>query len=456
MFTFLALLASTALASSHREAPAISLDPAADITDFYMFLSPEDSDKVVFLMNVIPLEPPGGGPNFHRFDDNVLYEIHIDNEGDAQEDISFQFRFETTYQYPETFLYNVGAINDTDNLNIIQSYTVTRVDYDEGTSTILGTGNVAPINVGEASSPAGAYNPEGSSPGSVTRAYIETSGDYRFFAGPRQEGFYVDLERTFDLLNLAYTDNTNTLLGYNVHTMAIEVPATDLTRDGAVPTETNQNRVIAAWTTTSRKSVTVRRGGGLGSFGQRGGWVQVSRLGNPLVNEVVIPIGDKDKFSAGHPSADIQFLSYVQNLLLADYMNAILGTDCPTEHDEGLGLGGREDIILAFLTGHPALGNMPDGYALFGDIPGESGKTFGAFEALRLNLDGSGFGAWPNGRWVEDDVVDTALSAVCGLLIDGTTVPDGVDSTGLTFYSSFPFLGDPWPGDDHPMGFHDR
>lgn len=456
MFTFYALLASQALASSHREAPAISLDPAADITDFYMFLDPEDSTKVVFLMNVIPLEAPGGGPNFHRFDDNVLYEIHIDNEGDGLEDITYQFTFETTYNYPDTFLYNVGAVSTSSNLNITQTYTVTKVDHDTGSATVLGTGKVAPINVGTQSAPSG-YSPMGSSPGSLTKSYIATKGDYEFFAGPRQEGFYVDLERTFDLLNLAGADetaNTNTLLGYNVHTMGIEVPSKDVTRDGNSPSESKQNRVISAWTTTSRRAVTVRRGGGAGSSAERGGWVQVARLGNPLVNEVVIPIGDKDKFNASHPSDDIQFLSYVQDSLLGTYMNAILGTSCPTDVDEGLGIGGREDLILAFLTGFPALGNMADGFSLGGSIPGETGKSFAAYEALRLNLDGSGFGQWPDGRNPDDDVVDTALSAVCGLLYDGTTVSDGVDDSGLYYYTEFPFLGDPWSGDNHPAGYH--
>jgi len=458
MFTFFALFASQALASSHREAPAISLDPAADITDFYMFLDPADSSKVVFLMNVIPLEPPGGGPNFHRFDDNVLYEIHIDNEGDGLEDISYQFTFETTYNYPDTFLYNVGAVSTSTNLNITQTYTVTKVDHDTGAATVLGTGKVAPINVGTQSAPSG-YSPFGSSPGSLTTSYIKTSGDYEFFAGPRQEGFYVDLERTFDLLNLGGLDgtaNTNTLLGYNVHTIGVEVASKDVTRDGYAPSEASQNRVIAAWTTTSRKAVTVRRGGGAGGSADRGGWIQVARLGNPLVNEVVIPIGDKDRFNASHPSDDIQFLSYVQDSLLGTYMNAILGTSCPSEVDEGLGLGGREDLVLAFLTGFPALGNMADGFALGGAIPGETGKTFAAYEAMRLNLDGSGFAQWPNGRNPSDDVVDTALSAVCGLLSDGvTTVSDGVDDSGLTYYSVFPFLGDPWSGDDHPAGYHE-
>lgn len=456
MYTLL-LAATAAFASSHREAPSIALDPTADITDFYMFLDPNDTDNVVFIMNVIPLEPPGGGPNFHRFDDNVLYEIHVDNEGDAEEDISFQFRFETTYNLPDTFLYNVGDISNSANLNITQTYSVTMVDHDTEVATTILTGDVAPVNVGTQSGASG-YKPESSTPGSITSAYIKTTGSYNSFAGPRQESFYVDLERTFDLLNVAGLDgtaNTNTLLGYNVHSMALSIPADMLTRDGMTPDASLQNEVVAAWTTTSRQAVTVRRSGGKGGEAQRGGWVQVARLGNPLVNEVVIPIGDKDVFNAAHPRSDAQFLSYVQHLLLGDYMNAILGTDCPTEYDAGLGIGGREDIILAFLTGHPSVGNMPGGYALGGAIPGESGKTFGAFEALRINLAGEGLGFWPDGRYPADDVVDVALSAVCGFLIDGTFVPDGVDSTGLSNLDTFPFLGDPWAGDDHPAGFHD-
>jgi hypothetical protein len=148
----------------------------------------------------------------------------------------------------------------------------------------------------------------------------------------------------------------------------------------------------------------------------------------------------------------------VQTSLLGAYMNVVLGTTCPTSFSAGLGLGGREDLILAFLTGHPTLGVLPDGFALGGAIPGESGKVFGAFEALRLNLEGDGFGQWPDGRYVEDDVTDTALQAVCGLLADsgeGAAVSDGVSSTGLHYLDTFPFLGDPWAGDDHPSGGHD-
>lgn len=454
MLTSLLLFTAGAFASSHREAPAIALDPSADLTDFYAFRSPTDPSKIVFILNVNPLESPGGGPNFHRFDDNVLYAVHIDNEGDGLDDIEFDVQFHTTYPLGDsTFLYNVGSVTSTANLSTVQTYDVTRID--DGVATVLASGqSVAPINVGTQSVPEGAYNPEGSTPGSLTTAAVHTAGSYRFFAGPRQDGFYVDLERTFDLLNVAHGDNRNTLLGFNVHSIAIEVPATMLTRDGRSPTTALQNHVIATWATTSRRAVTVRRSTGVDTA-SRGEWVQVARLGNPLVNEVVIPISDKDTFNGSRPADDLQFLPYVQTNTLAAYMNAILGTSCPATVDEGLGIGGREDLILAFLTGFPALGNMPAGFSLGGPIPAESGKTFGAFEALRLNMEGSGFGQWPDGRNVQDDVVDTALSAVCGLLVDGTSISDGVDSTGLHYLDSFPFLGDPWSGDDHPSGGHD-
>ncbi|MDP2310132.1 MAG: DUF4331 domain-containing protein [Pseudomonadota bacterium] len=464
MLSTLALLALPALASSHREAPAISLDPAADITDFYAFRDPNDTSKVVFILNVNPLEAPGGGPNFHRFDDNVLYSINIDNEGDGEEDIVFNVQFETTYSAVdafglETFIYNIGSVADPANVYQKQSYTVTRVD-DGVSSVVLSGGSTAPINVGTQSG-SSSYNPGGSTPGAITTANIETSGSYSFFAGPRQEGFYVDLERTFDLLNVANLDGTanqNTLLGYNVHSIAISLPITSITKDGLAATAANQNHVVSSWGTTSRRAVTVRRSTGVDNA-YRGGWVQVARLGNPLVNEVVLPVQQKDIFNASHPRDDIQFLSYAQNSVLGAYMNVVLGTTCPTSFDAGLGIGGREDLLLAFLTGHPDLGVLPAGFSLGGAIPGESGKVFGAFEALRINLEGTGFGQWPDGRYVSDDVVDVALGAVCGGLAgsgEGFAVVDGVDSTGLHYLDSFPFLGDPWAGDDHPNGGHDE
>jgi len=478
VFSLLALsLSSTdALASSHREAPGIALDPAADITDFYAFVSPEDSSKIVFIMNVNPLELPNGGPNFHFFDDNVLYEIHIDNEGDGNEDITFQLRTHTEHTIPGTFLYNDGVylgqgnggvqgVDGAEDVNISQTFSLTRVD--DGVATVLFTDEgVAPINVGERSMVVGGYDPYSTTPGTITDDHIYTSGAYRVFAGPRQEGFYVDLGHTFDLLGVGVGTNTNSLLGYNVHSIAIEVDADMLTRDGATPSTGAKNDVIAAWATTSRRAVTIRRANG--TQAQRGPWIQVGRLGNPLVNEAVIAIEDKNRFNAAHPTEDAGlFLSYVTDPILPIYMNAVLGTPNPSDTqadiipgvvNNGLDTGGREDLVVAFLTGFSGFCTEPGDYYFGATIPGEA-KSFYAYEALRLNLNGcagwGGTGAsfWPNGRGVGDDVVDVALSALNGYVLTvygvsgtGGFVPDGVDDTGLSYLDTFPFLGDPWAG----------
>ena len=458
MLTAIALLPllSPAHASSHREAPAIAKDPTADLTDFYMFRDPNDWTRLAFIVNVNPMELPGGGPNFHFFDDDVRYNINIDNVGDGVAHIVYRWTFSTAYNYPDTFLYNVGDIADPANLNMVQTYTIERIA--DGRTTTVATGTVAPANVGEKSDPTMSYDPYSSSISPMTAAYTVSTRrpEVMAFAGPRQEGFYVDLERTFDLLNLNFTDNQNTLLGYNVHSMALEVPIMQVTKDGMAPSTTRYNAVIAAWATTERQATRVLNGDGTSSGS--GDWVQVARLGNPLVNEAVIAVQDKDLFNATRVTAtsDYTFLPYVLDPLLIQYMNAILGVPIPTDADcdRGMGIGGREDLVQAFLTGMRELGTEPNGFVLGGAIPRSRGATFAAFEALRINLAGRGIVGWPNGRMVGDDVVDVALSAEAGLLCasgGSGLISDGVDSSGLTYLDSFPFLGDPWIGDDHPV-----
>jgi hypothetical protein len=217
-------------ASSHREAPLISQDPLADNTDVYAFVSPEQPDRVVLISNFIPLQFPSSGPNFWKFDDNVLYEIMVDNTGDAVEDVTYQFRFSTSVRNPNTFLYNTGQVTSLDDpdLNVRQSYTVTRVTGPRrtGTATVIGQGlPVMPANVGLSSMPD--YN------GFLGTGVFPINGA-RVFAGPRDEGFYVDLGATFDLLQLrSLVPNRgrpiDSLAGYNVHSIAIEVPITSLT-----------------------------------------------------------------------------------------------------------------------------------------------------------------------------------------------------------------------------------
>jgi hypothetical protein len=471
------------MASSHREAPSIALDPTADITDLYAFLNPNDDTKLVILMNVNPLQDPGGGPNFHGFDENVRYEIHIDNEGDGLEDISYRFEFDNSdFAYGGEWLYNFGDVGGTTadlntNLNSYQTYTVQKYTGTGGLpTTVVSDGVVAPAHVGDASNASGGYTPNATTPGQITTDHIASvsnrTGEYKYFAGPRQEGFYVDLGKTFDLLAICDGNpNVNTLLGKNVHTIAIEVPVDTITRNGHAATTGLQNEIVAIWATTSRKKAKIHFDDG--SPPAAGGpWVQVSRLGNPLINEVGIGLADKDLFNASHPSDDIQFAGYVVSPTLPVYLDALCGVPVPTDpiSDPCIGTGGREDLVQALLTGMPALGTQPasssGGFCLGSAIPGTTGgETFVPFDALRINLDpsagafdlntadGNGsLGYWPNGRWVEDDVVDVALSAFGGLLINGTTfVSDGVDATGLYFLTSFPFLGDPWSGSSAPF-----
>jgi hypothetical protein len=301
---------------------------------------------------------------------------------------------------------------------------------------------VAPANVGHVSV-GGAYTPNDATPGSLTTDHIHTVGDYQFFSGPRQEGFFVDLGRTFDLLDLAAGGHQNTLKDFNVHSIAIEVPISTLTKDGMAPDPALMNEVLSIWASTSRPAKRTHKASG--AHVDSGGSVQVARLGFPLVNEIAIAVGDKDLFNGSNPVDDAQFLSYVTDPILPIYMEAVLGVPNPVSHDDGLGIGGREDLVQLFLTGHPGVGTMPGGFALGGPIPGEPGKIFGAFEALRINLaTASGF---PNGRLVSDDIVDVALDAMAGLLIDGTTIGgDGVDASDNTYSNTFPWLGDPRSG----------
>ena len=294
-------------ASSHREAPLISQDPLADNTDLYAFVSPANPDRVTFIADFIPFEAPYGGPNFFKFDDNALYEIMIDNNGDAVEDITYQFRFQTEVRNPNTFLYNTGPIESltSNNFNVRQSYSVTRVDGPRrrGRGTVIGQDlPTPPVNVGLRSTPN--YDALASS------AIRQLSNGTQVFAGQRDDPFFVDLN-VFDLLAVppADTNNTDSLAGFNVHSIAIEVPIASLSATGARPTSaTDRNAVIGVWSTVSRPSVTSRGGG---QEHQSSNFVQVSRLGQPLVNEVVVPRGTKDAFNSLEPTQDAAALPFV-------------------------------------------------------------------------------------------------------------------------------------------------
>lgn len=445
-------LAVTALipagASSHREAPLISQDPLADNTDVYAFVSAERPDRVVLIANFIPLEFPSSGPNFWKFDDNVLYEIMVDNTGDAVEDLTYQFRFNSQVANPNTFLYNTGQVTSIDDqdLNVRQYFTVTEVRgrRRSGTAATLGQGlHVMPANVGLNSMPN--YAALG------TGVHQLASDGIRAFAGPRDEGFYVDLGATFDLLQLrslvrATGSPIDSLQGFNVHSIAIEIPITRLTRNGARSTTVSDpNAVIGVWSTASRQVTTTRTASGLSSSGD---WVQVSRLGNPLVNEAVLPLALKDAFNGLEPTGDAAALSFVTNPLVPPLLTALFGVSTPPTP--------RADLVTIFLTGIA-------GFNQIGTTPTPS-------EMLRLNTavpptanmvspygvlggDNAGF---PNGRRVGDDVVDIALRALAGgtgftpayNVAPNNVLGDGVDRNDKPYLNRFPFLAAPHPGNE--------
>lgn len=466
--------------SSHREAPEISKDPVADNTDVYAFVSPDKPDTITLIANYIPLEAPAGGPNFYEFGEDVLYEIHIDNDGDALPEITYQFRFQTQIRNPDTFLYNTGPINSLDDphWNRPQFYSVTKVTSRRDQSRpLVGDGTLVgnnlpcpPCNIGPHSTPDYA---------ALANAAVQTlSSGETVFAGQRAEGFYVDLGAVFDLLDLRPFQNllaidpmpaapgVNTLNGVNVHSIAIQIPKTQLTQDGSNPTDASSSTsVIGVWASASRQRVRVRDSGS-GEDRDMGSWVQVSRLGNPLFNEVIVPMSKKNHWNALRPISDAQFVQYVQHPEVASLLPGLYPGVFP--HLAALNTAGtaRADLVAILLTGIPS-----------GIIPGFQNYT-GATQAdmLRLNMAippasstndlgllGSDLAGFPNGRRVKDDVVTVELRAVAGAtyaLVDKSFTPDAAASQvtdGLTsssvkapYLTSFPYLGVPYDGFDNP------
>ena len=459
--------------SSHKEAPGISNDPAADNTDVYAFVSPDKPDTVTLIANFVPLEDPAGGPNFAEFGSDVRYEIHVDNNGDGNADVTYRFEFRSQNTIPNTFLYNVGPIESIDsaNWNRKQFYTVTRVA--NGSSTVLGSNlKCPPCNVGAHSTPNYA--------GLAAAAIHSLPNGRRVFAGQRAEGFYVDLGAIFDLgalrpfndahlVTMPKSDGINATKVKNIHSIAIQVPKTDLTKGGYAGSDaTDMRSTIGVYASASRQKSRV-----IGSDGEvvgAGPWVQISRLGNPLINEVVIPVGKKDLWNASEPSKDKQFSEYVAQPELAKLLPVLYPDVFPNlaKYKKD-----RADLLAILHTGIPA-----------GIIPGFQNFT-GTTQAdlLRLNLaippttsepsnlgllgaDAAGF---PNGRRVFDDVTTIELRAIAGAtlpLVDKSYRADaaaGAITQGLTssntdvnakntvnYSYSFPYLGLPHSGYANP------
>jgi Domain of unknown function (DUF4331) len=281
--------------SSHREAPEISKDPVADSSDLYAFVSPDKPGYATIIANYVPLQDPNGGPNFFEFGDDVLYEIHISNSGDAHADITYGFRFHTVVFNKNTFLYNTGQIGSVfdPHFNRRQYYSVTRTTRNGHVQQLGGNLNVPPCNIGPRSTPNYEHL--------ASQCVHGLPGNRTVFAGQRADAFHVDLGSVFDLLDLrpfqnlhlistAATPGINSLANKNVHSIALRVPFSDLTVDGKTPTNAaSLKSVVGIWTTASRQRTRIYEGPGA-SAQTFGGWEQVSRLGNPLINEVVIPM----------------------------------------------------------------------------------------------------------------------------------------------------------------------
>ena len=416
-------------ASSHREAPLITADPLADNTDTYAFRSTEAgrSGFVTLLANWIPFEEPSGGPHFYKFDDTVLYEIKIDNTGDGIEDITYQFRFTTSVKNPDIVLgmaspnqalAGTGGIEplitslDDPDYNEPQTYTVTRIDQSTGKNgAVIASGLITPPNnIGERSTP----NYESLAQAAI---YPLPNGG-KVFAGQRDEGFYIDVGGVFDILKLKSIGTTggfDSTAGFNVNTIGIEVPIQALTRTGAVPSgpccrcrDRCMGYVQPAHHDGHSGPALARPAGELNA----GSFKQVSRLGEPLVNEVVIPIKLKDTFNASQPENDAQFASYVADPQLAQLLKAVFGISIPPAP--------RNDLVAIFATGIPVNAVTGPNYTTFlsDGKPHEMMRLNVAIapssSPSRLGLLGGDVAGFPNGRRVFDDVTDIELRAVAG------------------------------------------
>ncbi|MGH2617035.1 MAG: DUF4331 domain-containing protein, partial [Thermomicrobiales bacterium] len=429
-------------ASSHREAPLISQDPVADATDLYAFVSPDDPSTVTLIANYYPMQDPAGFPNYYRFGDDVTYRINIDNNGDAVEDILYQWDFTTEIANPNSFLYNSGPIDslDSPNLNVRQTYTFS--EGRGGVLTEIASGLMTPpVNIGPKSTPD--YEALASA------AAAEVGDGMTVFAGQRDDPFWVDLGGIGDLLTIRELPGNagggvDDLMGLNVQTLALQVPIEQLTRDGQVPANAEAaNAVIGVWTTALRHSTTVL---GPGASTASGPLVQVSRLGMPLVNEVVAPLGAKDLFNSSHPSGDAQFLGAVTDPEIAVLLNLLYGDAL-----EAVPESGRDDLVTAFLTGVPGLNQPPD------VTPSEMMRLNVAIPPTEtVNplgvIDGDN-GGFPNGRRLADDVVDIELRVAAGFLLGeqfqqaaNGLLGDGVPANDVPFLTAFPYVGTPHQG----------
>jgi Domain of unknown function (DUF4331) len=451
--------------SSHREAPEISKDPVADNTDTYAFVSPDNPDTVTIITNYLPAEAPAGGPTFYEFGNDVQYTIHIDNNGDGKADIEYQFTFESKIENPTTFLYNTGPIKSlTDpNWSKRQFYTVTRVD--KTGSKVLGEGLACPpSNIGPRSTP----NYESL----AGEAIHSLSGGQTVFAGQRNDPFFVDIGSIFDLGDLrpfqnlhifpeAATKGTDTLATLNVHSIVIQIPITSLTANGTMPKNVmSAKAVLGIWGSASRRKTRIAGEGD--EHLESGPFVQVSRLANPLFNEVLVPMSLKDKWNGTAPSEEAQFKQFVEHPELAQLLPVLYPEVFP---NLAAFTGVRADLVAILLTGIPA-----------GVIPGfqNASKKGVVADMMRLNVAvppakepnrfgilGGDLAGYPNGRRLTDDAGAISLRAVAGValpLVEPSFTPDaaanlleqGLEPLPIRAQNTFPYVGTPHSGFNEP------
>jgi hypothetical protein len=413
-----------ATASSHREAPLISGQPQYDNTDVYAFVSPDRPDTTTLIANWVPFEDPSGGPNFYKFATDARYDINVDSDGNSQPDYTFRWTFTDHYRSGNTFLYNTGPVKSlTDpGLNFLQTYDLTVLKQSNGRvvsqQKLAANVPVAPSNVGKASMPDyGTLREQALHPLTGGGAGGWANGG-QVFAGQADDPFFLDL-RVFDLLyggNLSEVGN-DTLRGYNVNSVALQVPTKMLVTGKDQPT-------VGIWSDTQRRSAS-------------GWYTQVSRLGMPLVNEVVIPLKDKDRFNASVPWNDARFGPYVTDPELPKLIQKVYKIPAPKAP--------RKDLVQVFLTGVPGLNQPPnvrpaEMLRLNTSIPPAKSPN-------RLGVIAGDKAGFPNGRRLGDDVVDASLQVVEGKLLGAKTdLGDAVNANDQAFGASFPYLALPNSG----------
>ncbi|NLU79416.1 DUF4331 domain-containing protein [Micromonospora sp. HNM0581] len=459
--------------SSHREAPEIAKDPVADSSDLYAFVTPDNPDTVTLIANYVPLQLPSGGPNFFEFGDDVRYEINIDNNGDGQPDVVYRFEFVTEITNPNSFLYNTGPIDalDSENWNRRQFYSLTRIVGGEE-ELLAQKLPCPPCNVGPLSTPNYAEL--------VRQATFKLSTGEKVFAGQRADGFFVDLGAIFDLgtlrpfqqLHVAGKqifqnpgEPVNATDRLNVHSLALQVPLNLVRRSAARYHWQEPASVIGVWTSASRQQVRML-GDRVATDINAGPFTQVSRLGNPLFNEVIVPMAQKDLWNTLSPAEDNQFAQFVERPELAALLPVLYPHVFPNLDALNQSGQARADLVAILLTGIPE--GLIDGFTnSTGDLQADMLRLNTAIPPAdrpnALGVLGGDLAGFPNGRRVTDDVVTISLRAIAGLtvpLVDRHFQPDeaaaavtpGLSAEDVTapFLNKFPFLGTPYDGFNNP------